>query len=126
MPTDLAAKLGYRGGPRLVVGAPAGYGLAVETAGPSADPPAFVQVFVTSAAALRDTVWPLLERAGPDPVVWVTYPKRGAGVATDLNRDVVAHTVEGETAFRVVSNVAVDTTWSALRLRRKTLVRPRS
>jgi hypothetical protein len=125
VPSELTRKLGYRGGPAVVVEAPPGY-LWVEAAPPGDAPPAFVLAFVTSVDGLRKTVWPLLDQSAGDPLFWVAYPKQTSGVPTDLNRDVVARTVEAETAFRVVSNVAIDATWSALRLRPKALVRPRT
>lgn len=126
MTTDLVRKLGYRGGPAVVVDAPSGYDLGIETAADQGAPLAFVQVFVTGADGLRSAVPRLLARTIPDPVFWVTYPKQGAGVPSDLNRDVIARIVGEETEFRVVSNVAIDATWSALRLRRKTLVKART
>jgi hypothetical protein len=55
-----------------------------------------------------------------DPVIWIAYPKlssrKGSDVTADLNRDVIARVIE-TTGLRVVSNVAIDETWSALRLR---------
>ncbi len=123
MAADLVRKLGYRGGPALVVNPPPGYDLEVEAPGSQDAPLNFVQVFVTSAAELRAAVPALFGKAAGDPVFWVTYPKQASGVASELNRDVIARMIADETTFRVVSNVSVDATWSALRLRRKTLVR---
>ena len=88
-------------------------------------PLAFVQVFVTSAAGLRTTVPLLRSRTVPYPVFWVSYPKQGSGIATDVNRDIIARLVDAETDFRVVGNVAIDSTWSAPRLRPKAWVRSR-
>ncbi len=66
-----------------------------------------------------------VERIGPacihnlsnDGKLWLAYPK-GASVRyiTDLNRDTGWRAVE-ETGFRRVSQVAIDTSWSALRFR---------
>lgn len=126
MPSDLARKLFYRGGPAVVLGAPPGYGLGVETVRADAAPLAFALAFVTTTGALRQTVWPLLANTVADPVVWVTYPKVGSGVPSDLNRDVLRGLVEAETAFGVVTNVAVDATWSALRLRPKARIKRRA
>ncbi len=44
--------------------------------------------------------------------------KGGSGVATDVNRDVIRVWVEGNTELRTVAQVAIDPTWSALRLKR--------
>jgi hypothetical protein len=51
--------------------------------------------------------------AGSARAVWVVYPKGGRA---DVNRDIVA----GEArpfGWRAVSNIAVDETWSAVRVR---------
>ncbi|WP_251577347.1 hypothetical protein [Paenibacillus sp. MER TA 81-3] len=48
---------------------------------------------------------------------WITYPKQSSKVKTDINRDILAAMVQNSTTYRVVSNVAVDEKWSALRLR---------
>lgn len=48
--------------------------------------------------------------------MWVAYPKTTSGVATDLTRDVGWATMN-EAGWGVVSQVAVDATWSALRFK---------
>ncbi len=49
----------------------------------------------------------------PNGVLWVSYPK-GKSIPTDLNRDSVRATL-AEVGLQVVSQVAIDETWSALR-----------
>jgi DUF3052 family protein len=56
--------------------------------------------------------------AGPakrDALTWVAYPKAGK-LGTDLNRDVLASLVKAR-GVQPVRQVALDDTWSALRLR---------
>jgi hypothetical protein len=51
-----------------------------------------------------------------DGVLWVMWPKQSSGVATDLTRDTLA-ALAGKQGWGPVSNVSIDDTWSALRLR---------
>lgn len=46
-------------------------------------------------------------------MLWVSYPK-GEAIPTDLNRYIVRTTHDG-VGLEVVSQVAIDDTWSALR-----------
>jgi len=50
-----------------------------------------------------------------DALTWVAYPKAGK-LGTDLNRDVLAELVKAR-GVQPVRQVALDDTWSALRLR---------
>jgi hypothetical protein len=73
----------------------------------------FIQVF----ARRRDdliALGPGLRRAlKAGGLLWVAYPK-GKALQTDLNRDIVRTTLS-EVGLEVVSQVAIDDTWSALR-----------
>src|ERR671932_598888 len=51
----------------------------------------------------------------PNGLLWVSYPK-GKAIETDLNRDVVRLTVQ-QVGLDTISQVAIDETWSALRLK---------
>jgi hypothetical protein len=67
----------------------------------------FIQIFVSSNAELEEHVpkiKPMLNAAG---LLWVTYRKWMPGVPTKVNRDSIA-------AF---AQIAIDETWSALRLK---------
>ena len=110
--TPLAAKLRIGPGSRvLALNAPPGYrerleplpegAKLIEAAEGACD---VVHLFVRDSEQL--------ERG----VLWISYPKRGAGVDTDLTRDVGWETVKGA-GLRPVSQVSVDDRWSALRFR---------
>jgi hypothetical protein len=75
-----------------------------------------VVLFAQDGAALARHLGDAVRAASGDRILWLAYPKGGSGLATDLNRDKVAAlvTAEGVTA---VSQVSIDATWSALRLR---------
>jgi hypothetical protein len=52
----------------------------------------------------------------PGGVLWVMWPKTTSGMATDLTRDTLAALALAQ-GWGPVSNVSIDETWSALRLR---------
>jgi hypothetical protein len=97
-------KLRYKPGMRVrVLGAPAGFEAELAAAKHRRAP------LERDVARLRASI-------GPHGVLWVCYPKAKA-LGTDLNRDVVRGSV-GRVGLRVVSLVAVDEVWSALRCKR--------
>jgi hypothetical protein len=96
--------------------------------GPAVDPPA-LEGIVPGTGASDDAllVWARLRsdvdelasaiagaaRAGR--LTWVAYPKAGQ-LGTDLNRDSLAELLTGN-GFQPVRQIAIDATWSALRVR---------
>lgn len=52
----------------------------------------------------------------PNGILWVMWPKKSSGVKTDLTRDTLAR-MTMTLGWGPVSNVSIDDTWSALRLR---------
>jgi hypothetical protein len=77
-----------------------------------------VILFVGNLAELKSRVPAAAGMVEGDGLLWVAYPKGGSGVVTDINRDVIRIWVEANTSLRTVAQVAIDPTWSALRLRR--------
>jgi len=71
-------------------------------------------LFVDRAAALRRSFGPASARLTPAGGLWVCWPKRASGVATDVTEGVVR---EVGLASGMVDNkiCAVDGTWSGLR-----------
>lgn len=118
----VAAKPGVKPGHRvLIVGAPPGYTLGALPPGsktetkPTGDVD-LVQIFVSSMAGLKQKLRTLKANVKPNAFIWVTYPKGTSKVKTDLNRDTIREYVP-IAGFQVVSLIAVDETWSALRLK---------
>lgn len=74
-------------------------------------------LFVRDRAELERHLPAAAAMAPGDRLLWVAYPKGGSGVTTDINRDVIRLWVEETTDLRTVAQVAIDSTWSALRLR---------
>jgi len=129
--TPLAKKLGIVEGSRLaVVSAPNGFC-------ESLDVPAGVVVrqqargyldvvvfFVTRRAELARRFPTFQRRLEPDGGLWIAWPKRTSGVATDLSENPVR---EVGLANGLVDNkvAAIDETWSGLRFVWRVRDRPR-
>lgn len=73
-------------------------------------------VFVRSVADLEAATSGIVARYRRGGHLWVAYPKKTGAIATDITRD---HGWEAPGALDLlpVTQVAIDTTWSTLRLR---------
>jgi hypothetical protein len=121
--TPLGKKLGIKEGHRVAFpAAPAGFADLLEglpgdvTVSSRTSGPLDVIVFFTKRRAELERRLPGLRRAmDPAAGLWIAWPKRSSGVATDMSEDVVR---ELGLANRLVDNkvCAIDETWSALRL----------
>lgn len=72
-------------------------------------------LFHTSAAALEADLAKLRLLLAPDGMVWVSWPKKAAKVATDITEDVI-RSLALPMGFVDVKVCAVDTVWSGLKL----------
>jgi hypothetical protein len=131
--TPLPRKLGIKPGHRvLLLRAPDGFEPGVlgvlpgdvtvaRTARGTAD---VIVAFFDRRAELEQRMPALRERMAPAAGLWIAWPKRSSGVATDLTEDVVR---ELALANRLVDNkvAAIDATWSGLRLVIRLVDRPR-
>jgi hypothetical protein len=119
--TPLPRKIGAKPGDRaLVVGAPPDAprlfdeGVRVlRRAGVA--PLDVIVVFTTARADLERRLPALRARLQSAGMLWVAWPKRASGVATDLTEDVVRD-VALPTGLVDTKVAAVDDTWSGLRL----------
>ena len=122
--SPVAKKLWLRPGMRaLIVGSPPGYlkllaplphGVSVSHVANGAH--SFVQFFATRASELRKSGRKLLKHAAVGALVWIAYPKKTSGVASDLSREAVRDAMR-DTGWRPVAIVSIDEVWSALRFR---------
>src|SRR6266850_2129291 len=75
----------------------------------------FVHIFVKKRSELEKELSILRENIADTGTVWVSWPKRSAGVPTDVTEDVV-HAVALPLGFVDVKVCAIDETWSGLKL----------
>ena len=121
--TPLAQKLGIKAGHKVVtIGAPAGYSKLLAplpeavsfpreaTAGAS-----FVHLFVSERKALEKELRRLRKLIADTGILWVSWPKKSSGVATDITEDTVRE-VALPLGFVDVKVCAVNETWSGLKL----------
>ena len=121
--TPLAKKLGLGAGCRLYLGdAPDNYGVLVAplpagarvTSRIGADTDV-IHVFVTRRAQLERALASSLKAMRADAAIWVSWPKKSSGVASEITEDTVR-----ELALPLklvdIKVCAVDDTWSGLKL----------
>jgi hypothetical protein len=127
--TPLAKKLGIKDGHRLaVLGAPAGFaiddlppGVAPKTA--LRGPFDVIVSFHTVRADLERRLPVLMRGLDVDGGLWVAWPKKASGMATDITEDTVRE-VALPTGLVDVKVCAIDDTWSGLRLCLRKELRP--
>jgi hypothetical protein len=76
----------------------------------------FVLVFARTQAEAEERISALAPGIGPKTVAWLAYPKGSKAAGHDISRDTVWRFAE-TIGLRLVANVAIDETWSALRMR---------
>jgi hypothetical protein len=122
---SLAAKLGLKAGQRLlVVDGPAHLDTLIADAPPGIQrlqrlaPFDVGWVFATRAPDLAPQLARLLGKLADGGMIWVSWPKKASGVATDMTEDRVrdAALPMGLVDIKVC---AVDETWSGLKLARR-------
>lgn len=84
---------------------------------PSESSVSFCLAFVHNQAELQQIVPALLQNLQGDALLWFAYPKKTSPLYQgDLHRD-TGWQLLGQTGFEVVTQVALDQDWSALRFR---------
>ena len=120
--TPLAKKLGIKEGSRVaLVGAPAGFAEALGPLPPGSEirpldetPADVVLAFATTRSDLERALPTVTRSLAETGGLWIAWPKKSAGVPTDLSDQVVQ---EAGLATGLVDNkvCAIDAVWSALR-----------
>ena len=119
--TPLARKLGIKEWSRLaVLSSPPGFSIpdlpgGVELRTSARGVHDVILSFHTSRAELASRLPTLMRALDVDGGLWVSWPKKASGVATDITEDVVRE-VALPTGLVDVKVCAVDDTWSGLRL----------
>ena len=121
--TPLAQKLGIKPGMILVAidppdnyrkllePIPSGVNFATRPVGKTK----FVHLFVKQRRSLQTHLQLLRRKIAEDAAVWVSWPKKSSGVATDITEDVI-RAVALPLGFVDIKVCAVDETWSGLKL----------
>lgn len=76
----------------------------------------FAHLFARNWEELGGYLDVVLGAVEPDAIFWVSYPKSGSGVETDLNRDKLRKGL-AKRGIRPVAQVSIDEVWSAMRFR---------
>ena len=122
--TPLIRKLGIKPDARIVfASAPKGFReqlgpLPKATITAKAGIVDFAILFVKSKAALAAEFTPLRDRLESNGMLWVAWPKKTSGVATDLTEGVVRD-FGLESGLVDVKVCAIDDTWSGLKFVRR-------
>jgi len=116
---SLAKKLNLKEGMKVrVVGKPPAVDLDDVVVAAGAAKAEAVLVFVKTLAEVDAKCGPVVEAARADRLAWAAYPKAGQ-LDTDLNRDILwKHLLKQ--GIQGVRQIALDSTWSAMRFRPKT------
>lgn len=125
MQAELLKKLKYKTGRALVRNAPEGFRLGIEEAADAAAEGEYDFALLFARDAEQAKEWgpatiPLLK---DDAVFWIAYPKQSGKIKSDIHRDSLWKLMSELTAYRAVSNVAIDETWSAVRFRHEDKVK---
>jgi hypothetical protein len=123
--TPLVQKLGIRAGMRVYIGnAPPDYAKllgripTIVQAKRLKGPLDFIQQFSLTREELEGVLPVLMAALAPAGMLWVSWPKKSARVATDLTEDVI-RAVALAAGLVDVKVCAVDDTWSGLKLVRR-------
>jgi hypothetical protein len=75
----------------------------------------FVHVFVRKCSELAKRLPVLRQKVSDTGIIWISWPKKSAGVPTDVTEDVI-RSVALPLGFVDVKVCAIDETWSGLKL----------
>ncbi|HYL56848.1 MAG TPA: DUF3052 domain-containing protein [Gemmatimonadales bacterium] len=121
----LAAKLGIKPGSTIaILGAPRGYDRLlgrlpdIRRRSAATGRLDFVQFFTTEKHELERRFATLARALTPAGMLWISWPKKASGVATDLTEDVI-RTVGLAHGLVDVKVAAVDDVWSGLKFVRR-------
>jgi len=78
----------------------------------------FMHFFTRDRTVLEKEIPRMLRALTPDGVLWVSWPKKTSGVATDVTEDIV-RAVALPTGLVDVKVAAIDVVWSGLKLVRR-------
>jgi len=74
----------------------------------------FIHYFETTLSSLEDKIFFLKEQLARNGMIWISWPKGGSGVDTDLNRDLIREFIL-QTELVDVKVCSVNEIWSGLK-----------
>ncbi len=122
--TPLWKKLGYKAGSTAFVeGAPTDYHsmlalpneIPVQWAARLSNSISFVHLFTSSKSMVKSRLPVIRGAINPDGVIWVSWPKKSSGVATDITEGVIRE-IALPLGLVDIKVCAVDEVWSGLKL----------
>ena len=121
--TPLAQKLGIKPGTTVVaINAPASYRrllgklpARVKFSHQITEGMRFIHLFTAERNELKKMLPILRQKMAQDGTVWVSWPKKSTGVATDVTEDII-RAIALPLGFVDVKVCAVDSIWSGLKL----------
>lgn len=123
--TTLLTKLQHKGGPVVILNAPAEFAETMDRWRSDGLPVSqrrtpgsmFVLTFVRSQAEIERCAGAVLTSVGRDGILWFAYPKENsARYRTDIARE-QSWAVLGRMGFENIRQVSIDSDWAALRFR---------
>ena len=76
----------------------------------------YVQFFVKSISEFENLIPQVITAGKYDCLIWACYPKGSGKVKFDINRDRI-HDASPQFGVDTVTQISIDETWSAMRLR---------
>ena len=76
----------------------------------------FIQIFSSEKSILTQLVKEYWQSGKYDCLFWICYPKGGGKIKSDINRNSVWNIAQS-VGMQCVTQIAIDETWSALRVR---------
>jgi hypothetical protein len=76
----------------------------------------FTILFVQNKTEFEEHIQSTIDKIEFDSLFWLVYPKGTSKIKTDVNRDILWKLAEPY-GYRPVSQVAIDSDWSAMRFR---------
>lgn len=81
-----------------------------------------ILLFVKNSGELKTFLPQIIPILKPETIFWIAYPKKSSGVISDL--EMTGNWRETEKyGLQIVASASIDKTWTALRLRPKTLIK---
>lgn len=76
----------------------------------------YVQIFAITQKGMETLIKQYAKAGKRDCMFWLTYPKTGGTIKSDVKREAIVKTLE-KSKLKAVATVVIDETWSALRAR---------